>query len=260
MTTQPVPFAGWDSPGQLPLYPIDPIATAPVLVVAPHPDDETLGCGGAIAALRDLALAVLILVISDGTQSHPNSRAYPAPRLKAVRMAETQAAMRLLGVNAAQITFLDLPDGAIPLGRSAAFNPALTRCQSYLSTVKPALVFLPWRHDPHPDHRATWQLIHQALRQCNQAPRLIEYPVWDWDVAQRRSIQGKTGVRAWRLDISRTVKRKQQAIAAYRSQTTDLIDDDPAGFRLSPEMLANFAQPWELYLEADNFYEFTPVA
>jgi hypothetical protein len=42
---------------------------------------------------------------------------------------------------------------------------------------------------------------------------------------------------------------KQQAIAAYRSQTTNLIDDDPEGFRLTPEMLANFAHPWEVYLE-----------
>lgn len=42
---------------------------------------------------------------------------------------------------------------------------------------------------------------------------------------------------------------KLQAIAAYRFQTTDLIDDDPEGFRLTPEMLANFIHPWELYLE-----------
>jgi len=41
----------------------------------------------------------------------------------------------------------------------------------------------------------------------------------------------------------------QQAIAAYRSQTTNLIDDDPNGFRLTAEMLENFAQPWEIYLE-----------
>jgi hypothetical protein len=42
---------------------------------------------------------------------------------------------------------------------------------------------------------------------------------------------------------------KQRAIAAYRSQTTSLIDDDPTGFCLSPQMLSNFARPWEVYLE-----------
>jgi hypothetical protein len=45
------------------------------------------------------------------------------------------------------------------------------------------------------------------------------------------------------------VELKQQAIAFYRSQTTNLIDDDPEGFCLTPEMLANFTRPWEVYLE-----------
>ncbi|WP_404787799.1 hypothetical protein [Altericista sp. CCNU0014] len=42
---------------------------------------------------------------------------------------------------------------------------------------------------------------------------------------------------------------KQRAIATYRSQTTSFIDDDPAGFCLTPQMLSNFARPWEVYLE-----------
>ena len=42
---------------------------------------------------------------------------------------------------------------------------------------------------------------------------------------------------------------KQQAIASYHSQITNLIDDDPQGFRLTPEMLANFTPPVEVYLE-----------
>jgi hypothetical protein len=48
------------------------------------------------------------------------------------------------------------------------------------------------------------------------------------------------------------VELKQQAIAAYCSQTTDLIDDDPEGFRLTPEMLANFTRPWEVYIEENR--------
>ena len=48
------------------------------------------------------------------------------------------------------------------------------------------------------------------------------------------------------------VKLKQEAIACYRSQITNLIDDDPEGFRLTPEMLLNFARPWEVYLELEN--------
>ena len=54
------------------------------------------------------------------------------------------------------------------------------------------------------------------------------------------------------LDINQIVELKQQAIATYRSQTTNLIDDAPEGFRLKPQILANFTRPWEVYLEEDR--------
>jgi LmbE family N-acetylglucosaminyl deacetylase len=59
-------------------------------------------------------------------------------------------------------------------------------------------------------------------------------------------------VTTWRLDVSQFVELKQQAIATYRSQTTNLIDDAPEGFRLTPQMLANFTRPWEVYLKEDR--------
>ena len=240
-----------DDPLQSPLHSIHTIAAGPILVIAPHPDDETLGCGGAIARLRSIGFTVQVLVMSDGTQSHPNSMAYPAPKLRALRESETQYAMSLLGVDASQITFLRLPDGALPVRGTVEFRTALAQCCNYLAAVVPAIVFVPWRFDPHPDHQATWHLIHSALSQINRAftsvLRVIEYPIWDWDTAQRQA--SKVAIASWRLDISDTVQLKQRAIAAYRSQTTGLIDDDPKGFRLTLEMLANFAQPWELYFE-----------
>lgn len=113
----------------------------------------------------------------------------------------------------------------------------------------PQVIFLPWRFDPHPDHRATGQLIRTALVYLNYSPRIIEYPIWDWDAEQRGDFTNSSQIVAWRLDIETVLEQKRMAIAAYRSQTTDLIDDDPEGFRLTPEMLANFARPWELYLE-----------
>lgn len=247
-TFRPSPL---DDPLRSPLQSIHTIKAGPILVVAPHPDDETLGCGGAIAALRSIGLTVQVLVMSDGTKSHPNSRAYPAPKLRALRESETRCAMSLLGVDASQITFLRLPDGALPVRGTLEFEIALAQCCDYLSSGVPAVLFVPWRFDPHPDHRATWHLIHTALSQLNSGvtsvPRVIEYPIWDWDMAQRQA--SKVAIASWRLDISETVQLKQRAIAAYRSQTTSLIDDDPKGFCLTLEMLANFAQPWELYFE-----------
>lgn len=239
-------------PLDLPLYSIDEIVneidSESILVVAPHPDDETLGCGGAIALLRSRGYTVQILVVSDGTQSHPNSSKYPAPVLRDLRETETMCAMGLLGVQPNRINFLQLPDGAVPKIREPDFQAALNRFCTYLELANPRIIFAPSRSDPHPDHRATWQLLWTALKQAGLSPRIIEYPIWDWDPEQRK-LSNQDTHHPWRLDIAKVLTLKQQAIAAYRSQTTDLIDDDPTGFRLTDQMLKNFAQPWEIYLE-----------
>jgi len=232
------------NPEVLPLRSVEAIACTSALVVAPHPDDETLGCGGAIALLRARGCNVQVLVISDGTLSHPRSCKYPAPKLRALRESETVSALAVLGVNA--VTFLRLPDGAVPT-QEPDFSKAAASCCNYLTQFPPQVVFLPVRYDPHPDHRASWKLIYTALANLTLSSRIIEYPIWDWDKAQRGTLLNFT---SWRLDISTVVKLKQQAIAFYRSQTTNLIDDDPEGFCLTPEMLANFTRPWEVYLEA----------
>ncbi|MHC5671884.1 PIG-L deacetylase family protein [Nostoc sp.] len=236
------------NPSVLPWRSVKEIASSPVLIVAPHPDDETLGCGGAIALLRSLNCHVQVLVISDGTLSHPRSRKYPADTLRSLREAETLSALKLLGVEVNHVTFWRMQDGSI----STQYQSVVVSCRAYITEVAPQIIFLPWRDDPHADHRGTWKLIHAVLDGLRLSPRLIEYPIWDWDSEQRGSLPASLEVTIWRLNISTVLELKQQAIAAYRSQITDLIDDDPEGFRLSAEMLANFTHPWEVYIEENR--------
>jgi len=240
----------WIEPENLPWQAIESITAAQMLVVAPHPDDECLGCGGAIALLKQQACDLRLLVITDGTMSHPNSQRFPAAALQALRESETRAAMAVLGLESEAITFLRLQDGAVPT-TGQAFERAVNQCCDYLARVQPQVVFLPWRFDPHPDHRASWRLLNAALIRLRFAVRRIEYPIWDWDVAQRNkfSEQIDNPIIAWRLNIQNVISQKQQAILLYRSQISDLIDDDPDGFRLSDEMITQFSQPWEVYFE-----------
>ena len=244
------PTSFLNTPESLPILDIQTLITESVpktiLVVAPHPDDETLGCGGAIALLRQLDLNVKVLIVSDGTQSHPNSIAYPSTALKQLRERESLAALAILGVEPEAVTFWGMPDGAVP----TVVQHKTNRIQEYLHSFTPSIIFLPWRKDPHPDHRASWQLFTTACKRLNYEPRIIEYPIWDWDKEQRQDFPDS--VNAWRLDISKVLELKQQAIAQYRSQISDLIDDDPEGFRLRPEMISNFTQPWEIYLEVKS--------
>ena len=255
----------FNSPESIPLLKIETLVDRlAALIIAPHPDDETLGCGGAIALLRKLDISVKVLVVSDGTQSHPNSIAYPSSALKKLREKESLAALAILGVEPEAVSFLGLPDGAVPLvlpqdgmveadgqikERIPDRNTIASICQ-YLSNLTPSIIFLPWRNDPHPDHRASWQLFTTACKNMNYSPRIIEYPIWDWDDKQRRDVSNS--VSAWRLDISSVLELKKLAIAQYHSQISDLIKDDPQGFRLTPEMISNFIQPWEIYLEVKS--------
>ena len=219
-----------------------------VLIVAPHPDDETLGCGGSIALLTRQGYDLQVLVMSDGTGSHPNSQTHPAPVLESIRAQETIAALGILGVKPGSITFLQLKDGAIPTITVPEFDAAKLVCCNYLQATGPDIIFLPWRLDPHPDHRATWQLIQAAILSLGIMPKTIEYPIWDWDISQQTTAD-LSQITGWKLDIQSVLAQKTQAIESYRSQLGQLIDDDPNGFCLSAEMLANFTRPWEVYFE-----------
>jgi LmbE family N-acetylglucosaminyl deacetylase len=257
MKDSPVSFSSDDPPARgllshpetLPLRDLRAIDRQRVLIVAPHPDDETLGCGGAIALLADRGYRVKVLVISDGTGSHPNSQQYPAHRLQSIRSQETIAALSILGVKPSAIAFLQLKDGAVPTITSPTFQEAKALCRDYLQATLPDTIFLPWRFDPHADHRASWQLIQAAILSLGITPQIIEYPIWDWDLKQQQQVSNLSRFNGWRLDIQSVLSRKIQAIGSYRSQLGQLIDDDPHGFCLSAEILTNFTRPWEVYFE-----------
>ncbi len=195
----------------------------PALIIAPHPDDETLGCGGAIAILRQMNLPVKVAIISDGTKSHPNSRKYPAEALRDLREKESLAALKILGVDAQDIIFFRLPDGNVPNLGEAEFDSTINLFQSYLTRLKPATILLPWRGDPHCDHRASWQLINTAIKKLDISSRLLEYPIWTWERQQTSNLFDSA--KTWQLDINRVLDLKKQAITQYRSQISDLIDD-----------------------------------
>lgn len=238
-------------PEALPLRPPDALDLfGRTLVVAPHPDDESLGCGGAIALLRARGHSVHVLFVSDGTLSHPSSRRYSAPRLAALREEEALAALAALGVEQESATFLRLRDRAVPSPGAANFDAAVDRCRALIDDIGPQTILAPWRRDPHPDHRASWSLIDAALaRDPAYDVRRVEYLIWLWELAADDDAPRPNEVTPWRLDIGSVLPRKRAAIAAHRSQTTALIDDDPTGFRLTPDILAHFAHPWEIYLE-----------
>jgi LmbE family N-acetylglucosaminyl deacetylase len=222
------------------------------VVIAPHPDDESLGCGGLLALLAQAGHPVWCVLVSDGTMSHPNSVKFPAPARQAVREQELREALQVLGVSTQQFQTLQLPDSAVPTPDTLAGAAAVQQLRDFISQTAPQTILCPWRRDPHPDHRATSLLVRAALAQLPQPPRLLEYVVWAWERAAPADLPQPGEASGWRLDISPVLGQKQRAIAAHQSQLAPgIFDDDPTGFLLSDSMLDHFRQPFEVYLEAD---------
>lgn len=238
-------------PEALPLRPAAAVeAWGPTVVLAPHPDDESIGCGGAIRLLRDAGLPVRVVFASDGAGSHPSSRRYPAEALRALREREALEALAILGVVKDDARFLGLPDRFVPGHDDPRFADAVTALVAALASPwTPETVLVPWRRDPHGDHRATWQIATAAVDRLPARPRIVEYPVWVWDIGSPGNHPTSGEVEAWRLDITAVIPAKRAAIYAHRSQTTALIDDDPDGFRLPETMLERATRPWEVYCE-----------
>jgi LmbE family N-acetylglucosaminyl deacetylase len=223
----------------------DVIGSGTCVVVAPHPDDESLGCGGLIAACAAAGRPPLVAVLTDGAGSHPKSRAFPPDRLRAVRAQEVQAAVGHLGLTPDRVVFLNQPDTAAPhdgpgFDDLAATLIALTRRQPGCGAI-----LAPWRYDPHCDHEVASRLASAVA--SGVFIRHVAYPVWGWTLPQDTPVP-TTAVRGFRLNICRFLAAKRAAIQAHRSQYDDLITDDPTGFRLPPELLSVFDSSFETFL------------
>ncbi|MEO6914506.1 MAG: PIG-L family deacetylase [Chitinophagaceae bacterium] len=219
------------------------------VIIAPHPDDESLGCGGLVSMLRRLGLNVECIFVSDGSMSHPSSVEFSAERRAEVRRQEALNALAELNVSAGHGVFLDFPDGAVPNSASAAFEDSAKTLANHLLQMKPDTIFIPYQHDPHRDHEAVWQLAQRSLTEVKKCPRIFEYPVWLWELGREEDYPSDSDMTCWRLDIGTELETKRKAIAAHRSQLGQVFFDDPAGFVLRPDLLAHFEHPFEIFFE-----------
>lgn len=228
---------------------IDPL-TLParrLLVVAPHPDDESLGCGGLIHAFARDGRAVKVAFVTDGGASHPGSRTWSRRRLAARRRDEARAALQALGLARTDSLFLDLPDADMPAPGSAADREACARLAALVRTFEPDLTLLPWRRDPHRDHRDAWRLGRVALAAAGSTSGVLEYAVWLDELGAAADHPRAGEVEAVVFDVGAGRAAKRTAVAAHLTQTTDLIGDDPTGFRLGEQTLQRLCGPVEHY-------------
>ena len=224
------------------------LADRPFIVIAPHPDDESLACGGLIVNACWQEVGAKVVIVSDGAGSHPNSKTYPPERLTTLREAEARQAGAELGLRPGEMVFLRLPDRFVPHEGEEA-ERAINIIAGCVTEIGAGSLFVSWRHDPHCDHEASYRIAREVQRRIGKV-KLFEYVVWGHTLAPSTEADPIRG--GFRISIDHeAMERKRRAIAAHRSQVTTLIDDDPGGFLFSQIDLAHFDRPYEFFLESD---------
>jgi LmbE family N-acetylglucosaminyl deacetylase len=218
-----------------------------LLVIAPHPDDESLGMGGTIAAAVEAGVPVTVAFLTCGEGSHRGSASYPPAALATQRRLEALEALRQLGLGAEHAVFLDLPDGGLQDvaddRRDAALAILAERCARHGATVICATAIT----DPHRDHRMAFQWARQLRRRVGA--ELFAYPVWSWTLpATQLPGLAPTG---WRIDIGRQRARKHRAILAHRTQHGQVVTDAEESFQLTAPFLALFETDYETLVRDD---------
>lgn len=210
------------------------------LVLAPHPDDETLACGATVMRRVSASTPVHVAVVTDG-------RTWPPQREPEVNVAtrdqELRAACTFMGLGDGDVTHLtfremELADAGADLVDAVADAVRRTRPVDVLSTSA---------FDPHPDHAALGVAARRAL--VGSGVRLLVYPVWQWESPRSwsRTVHGSRAA----VELVRTdsyLERKRAAIALYRSQLTvraggELTD----GYGMGPRFLRHFLGRHEMF-------------
>jgi LmbE family N-acetylglucosaminyl deacetylase len=173
-----------------------------VLVIAPHPDDESIGCGGSIclhAKRKDRVVAVFLTSGELGLKHLERTKA------REMREREAEKAARILGL--AELEFLRQPDWYLRYNvqkAAEALRPILRR-------ERPSLIYLPHAREWHPDHRAAVRIVREALARGAVHPEMRGYEVWT-PLERYDHVE----------NISKVFSRKLRAVRAHRSQFGEL--------------------------------------
>jgi LmbE family N-acetylglucosaminyl deacetylase len=236
------------------------------IVFSPHPDDESLGCGGTIIRKTGSGAFVTLVYMTDGSASH---NLISRDELKAIRKSESLDASRVLGV--ASTHFLNFEDQRLSENAAAACE----RVTELLEKDKPEDIFIPYRGEPvkqAADHVAATNIVLSALRRIRRNIMVWEYPVWFWlhwpwvSLRQREStvkavhvlrnsIHDPFGIRALidlrhSVGITDVLDQKKAALAQHRSQMQQIIPDPnwlTLGRLSRGQFLACFYQDWEFF-------------
>ncbi len=219
-----------------------------LLVFAPHPDDESLACGGLIQSALDAGAAVCVVIVTDGA-SNPWPQRVAEKRWRigtteiqrwgTLRCNEANAALQALGVGPDETTFLHWEDQGLTARLMEQPRQSVADLRALISRFKPTLITMPDERDSHPDHSALALMLRAAIRAEAASARCVSY----WLHGRPRAFESQ-------IELALTdgqTSGKRSAALSHASQTrfgvsrllrfvtpTECFEEDPA-FQLSGE-------------------------
>ena len=164
------------------------VATDRVMVLAPHPDDESVATGGALQIAVSAGAEVRVVYLTDGENNPWAQRAterrwrisqHDQIRWGTRRRREALEALECLGIPSANARFLGFPDQRLTEALIGGTHAAVKRLAEEIEGWRPTVLFTPSLEDRHPDHSATAVMARLAMAQArwNGRPDVFAYVV-----------------------------------------------------------------------------------
>lgn len=188
-----------------------------VMAIAPHPDDDAIGCGGSIVQHVQRGDTVHVVYVTSGEHGSP---VYTPAELAAIREEEAAKGARILG--AQQTTFLHQPDGNVSYSLDL-----VNHFIQLIRTEKPDVLYLPHSNDGHKDHQQTFAVVTEAAGRAGGN----SFPEWGgkaWTIATILGYEVWTPLTRFQYvnDISAVIETKLNALREHRSQLANVQYDD----------------------------------
>lgn len=185
-----------------------------ILIIAPHPDDETLGCGGTFAKRIRAGARVYVAVLTDGTNLFRlgplKIERDPTPEeTGAMRRAETRRSVRILGGRTDDVVFMGFEDGNL----SGCVEAVVEKLAEWIGKIRPDEIWVTSEFEAHPDHVAACAAARLACKRSGCASRLLRY------ITILRTGLSPAGMEEPRIveDVTHQLELKRKAVGGFDS-------------------------------------------
>jgi len=184
------------------------------MVVAAHPDDEVLGCGGTLAKYSNEGAEIDCLILGEGIASrHASRNAAVDKKIKALKL-QCKKAANVLGIR--KINFANLPDNRFD---TVALIDIIKFVEKLVNKIKPDIIFTHYQYDLNIDHKITFEAVMTA---CRPLPGLSKPDIYSFEVPSSTEwALGKQFCPNIFSDISATFRSKAKAMSVYEDEIND---------------------------------------